>query len=160
MGQRVGREAVRVARTLKAVPGESELEARDAELQFDRRWGEGNPFHLGVQTALINRGLGIVAVPAEMFIEFQLGLSVRSPVANTLLLANSYSSGGSWAGYVPTITAAAEGGFGASRRTDVEVGAGEAMVNHGIIQLYRFLGQLDDLPRGRLVTEIPDLRSP
>jgi hypothetical protein len=78
----------------------------------------------------------------------------------TLLLGNSYSSGSSWAGYIPTITAAAEGGFGASHNTDIEVGAGEAILNQGVIELHRLLGQLDDIPRGRLVTEIPDRPSP
>jgi len=44
--------------------------------------------------------------------------------------------------------------------TEREVGAGEAMIDLGIIQLYRFLGKLDDLPRGVLVNDIPDLVSP
>jgi hypothetical protein len=50
--------------------------------------------------------------------------------------------------------------LGASYATDIEVGAGEAMVDLGVIQLYRFLGKLDDLPRGTLVYEMLDVPSP
>jgi hypothetical protein len=160
MGSRLGREAVRVARTLKPPNTESELQARDAVLSFGRRWGGSRHFQVGIQTVLLNGTLGLVAVPAHMFVDFQISLSARSPAAVALLLGNAYSSGSNWAGYIPTITAAAEGGFGASYGTEIEVGAGEALVNQGVIELNRFIGQLDDLPRGRLVVAIPDLPSP
>jgi hypothetical protein len=109
---------------------------------------------------LINRGLALLAVPAEMFLEFQLLLRAKSPVPMTLLLGSSYTSGNSWGGTIPTIVQAAEGGFGASYATDIEAGAGEAIIDQGVIQLYRILGKLDELPRGVLVYDIPDLPSP
>jgi hypothetical protein len=160
MGERLGREAVRVAHIIKPAGGETELQAQSATLTFDNRWEKAKSLQVGLQTALLNRTLGLVAVPGEMFIEFQIGLGARSPAPVTLLLGSSYSSGDSWAGYIPTITAAIEGGLGASHDTEIEPGAGEAIVNHSLVQLYRFLGQLDDLPRGRLMVEIPDLPSP
>jgi neutral ceramidase len=160
MGLRLGREVVRVARGLRPTSLENELQVHEAVRRFRNRWEGGEELEVGVSTVLINRTLALVAVPATMFVEFQLALSGKSPTPVTLLLGSSYSSGASWAGYIPTIAAAVEGGFGASYGTNIEVGAGETVVDHGVIHLYRFLGKLDDLPRGRLVAEIPDLPSP
>jgi len=160
LGQRIGREAVRVARSIKPAEADTDLQVHQASLTFDGRWDESKRLELGVKTVLLNKALALVAVPAEMFVEFQLALSAKSPAATTVLLGSAFSSGKSWAGYVPTITAAVQGGFGASYGTDIEIGAGEALVNHGVVQIYRLLGQLDDLPRGRLQVEVPDLVSP
>ena len=41
------------------------------------------------------------------------------------------------------------GGYGAATlSTQVEVGAGERMVDHALIKVYKMLGQLNDLPQG------------
>ena len=160
MGERLGREAVRVARGLEPTDSENELQVRSDLLAFRNRWDGSKQLEVGVSTVLINGALALVAVPGEMFVEFGLALSAKSPIATTLLLGSSYSGGSSWGGYFPTIAAAVEGGFAASYGTEVEAGAGEAVVDRGVIELYRFIGKLDSLPRGRLVTEIPDLASP
>jgi hypothetical protein len=160
MGQRLGREVVRVADGLRPSGGDNELQVGETLLSYGNRWEPGKRLEVGVSTVLINRGLSLLAVPAEMFLEFQLALRAKSPVRTALLLGSSYTLGGSWAGTVPTIAAAAEGGLGASYATDIEVGAGEAMVDYGVIQLYHYLGKLDDLPRGTLVYEMPDVPSP
>jgi len=50
---------------------------------------------------------------------------------------------------IPTspVDPAVEGGYGAnSLTTRVEVGAGETMLDHSIIALYRMLGKLKDTP--------------
>ena len=160
MGERLGREAVRVARGLEPTDSVNALQVRSDVLAFRNRWDGSKQIEVGVSTVLINGALALVAVPGEMFVEFGLALSAKSPIATTLLLGSSYSGGTTWGGYFPTIAAAAEGGFAASYRTDIEVGAGEAVVDRGVIELYRFIGKLESLPRGRLVTEIPDLASP
>jgi hypothetical protein len=50
-------------------------------------------------------------------------------------------------GYFPTISAAVSGGYGAnSFVTRTEIGAGERMVDRGIIHIYRILGMLKDKP--------------
>ena len=49
-------------------------------------------------------------------------------------------------GYFPTIRAAAEGGYGADEATIVEVGAGEQLVSRALIDLYRLLGDLPEVP--------------
>lgn len=49
--------------------------------------------------------------------------------------------------YLPTIRIAAEGRYGANTLTTrVEVGAGETMLDHSIIALYKMLGKLEDTP--------------
>ena len=159
MGARLGREVLRVGRNLKPGDLENQLTVSKNVLTFRNRWQSANSLQIGVTTILINKSLAFLAAPATMFLEFQLMMNARSPVP-TFLVNNAYSGGGSWAGIVPTIVQAAEGGFGASYATEIEVGAGEAMIDLGIIQLYRFLGKLDDLPRGVLVNDIPDLVSP
>ena len=49
-------------------------------------------------------------------------------------------------GYFPTIRAAAEGGYGATEATIVEVGAGERLVSRALIDLYSLLGKLPAVP--------------
>ena len=41
-----------------------------------------------------------------------------------MMFGYSYSAGGVWAGYIPTILASVEGGYGANYNTTVEVGTG------------------------------------
>ena len=45
--------------------------------------------------------------------------------------------------------AAVEGGYGASYNTTVEVGAGERLVNRGVVHLWELRGALKDLPDSR-----------
>jgi hypothetical protein len=160
MGARLGREVVRVARGLRTSGTENQLGIVETVLTFKNRWRPQEKLEVGVAVVLINNSVLLYAVPGEMFIDFQLALSAKTPSRMSLLLGNSYSGGRSWAGTIPTIAAAAEGGWGASYATEIEVGAGEAIVDHGVIQLLRFLGKLDELPRGILTHEIPDLSSP
>jgi hypothetical protein len=159
MGLRLGREAVRVARSLNPRDWEGQLRAEQQTLVFKHRWEPSRKLEVRLTTVLLNKALALVAVPGNLFLEFQLLLNVKSPVT-ALLLNGAYSGGNSWAGTIPTILQAAEGGFGASYATEIEVGSGEAIIDQAAIGLYRFLGKLDDLPRGVLVNEIPDLVSP
>jgi hypothetical protein len=159
MGQRLGREAVRVAGSLVPREWESHLRAEEQVLTCRNRWDPSQQLEVSICTILLNKGLALVGVPGDMFLEFQLLLNAKSPVT-ALLLDGAFSGGTSWGGIIPPIIQAAEGGFGASYATDIEVGSGEAIIDQAAIGLYRFLGKLDDLPRGVLVTEIPDLVSP
>ena len=84
-----------------------------------------------------------MAVPGEPFVGHQLALSARSPVAMSLLLGYAVSGGHAWPGYLPTLSAAVDGGYGADYNTYIEVGAGETMVDGAIIDLYTLLGWLD-----------------
>jgi len=98
---------------------------------------------LPVTTALINGKIAIVGMPGEPFVDFQTDLRAKCPVRDCFFLG--YANG--YYGYFPTIKAAAEGGYGAvSTTTWVEVGAGEQMENFALVQIYRMLGRLKDIP--------------
>ena len=76
--------------------------------------------------------------------EFQMNFRDRCPVHDCFFLG--YSNG--YYGYFPTIPAATEGGYGATSATTwVQTGAGEQMVDHSVIELYKMLGRLQDAPR-------------
>ena len=159
IGQRLGREVFRLVRSSSAAEVDVDLKVHQKRISFSNRNGSKG-LDLVISTVLINRSIALVAVPAELFVEFQLGLSARSPIPITLMLSNGYSSGPFCAGIIPTIAAAVEGGFGSDNDNISRIGAGEAIVDEAIIQLHRLIGRLDDIPRGRLVVEVPDLKSP
>ena len=99
--------------------------------------------HLPVTTALIDRDIAIVGMPGEPFVDFQTDFRARCPVRDCFFLG--YTNG--YYGYIPTMKAATEGGYGAASATTwVEVGAGEKMEDFGLTQIYRMLGRLQDTP--------------
>ncbi len=72
--------------------------------------------------------------------------SLPRPLSAVVSLFAGYANG--YFGYFPTIRAAVEGGYGAEglvART--EVGAGESMLDTGLIRLHTMLGQLKPLPQ-------------
>jgi neutral ceramidase len=98
---------------------------------------------LPVTTALIDKKIAILGVPGEPFVEFQLSARARCPVSSCFYLG--YTNG--YYGYFPTIKAATEGGYGAVNATTwTQVGTGERMLDHSIIELYKMLGSLQDSP--------------
>ena len=65
----------------------------------------------------------------------------------TLSCSGTHSAAkGKFAGYIPTIEAAMQGGYGANYATHVEVGAGERMVDRAVVWFYEQLGKLRDVP--------------
>jgi hypothetical protein len=99
---------------------------------------------LPVTTVLIDRKIAIMGMPGEPFVEFQTNWRARCPVHDCFFFG--YTNG--YAGYFPTIQAATEGGYGATSATTwVQTGAGEQMVDHALIEVYRMLGRLQDSPR-------------
>jgi hypothetical protein len=166
-GVQLGQEVTRVAKTIRAeVPARPSLKASLDVLRFKLRWdrdkllaglsqlvGEATakryaplmaePIEAPVMTVLINNEIALAGMPGEPFVDFQIGFRDRSPVRSNFFVG--YSNG--YIAYFPTIRAAVEGGYGANTvTTRVEVGAGETMLDHSIITLYRMLGKLKDKP--------------
>ncbi len=164
-GETLGREVVRVARgILTEVPSSPEIGFLSEEMRFKNRWDVAKvqaqlPLAFGpkvaaryrryitewietpVTTLLINRQIAIVGLPGEPFVGLQLLLKQRSPLPLTFM--TGYTNG--YFGYFPTMRDAVAGGYGADTIvTRVEVGAGERMVDRGIIQIYRLLGRLQE----------------
>jgi hypothetical protein len=95
-----------------------------------------------MSVALLDDRLAIGFFPGEFFVEHGLRFKRESRVKDTVFAG--YTNGA--LGYFPTIRAAAEGGYGATEATIVEVGAGEGLVNRALIDLYSLLGKLPAIP--------------
>src|SRR5215510_13460302 len=171
VGEQLGREAARVGGAIKteaaAVP---EIAYLSEEIPFKNRWriealkevilaaygpSHGpkvisryqrymkDPILAPVTTLVINRQIALVGLPGEPFVGLQLSLKQRSPLPATFMCG--YTNG--YIAYFPTIRDAVVGGYGADTvTTRVEIGAGERMVDRGLIQIYRILGMLKDKP--------------
>ena len=115
--------------------------------EFRNRWKADEKTAVGLTAGVIGGDVCFLALPGEPFIEHQVAFREKSECAAGLLFGYSYSAGGDWAGYLPTIRAAVEGGYGAGYNTTVEVGAGETLVDRGVVHLYRLRGLLGELPQ-------------
>ncbi|MGO8789926.1 MAG: neutral/alkaline non-lysosomal ceramidase N-terminal domain-containing protein [Terriglobia bacterium] len=114
---------------------------QEAAASFDRHRSE--PLRLPVATVLINKRIAFMTMPGEPFVDFQYDWRNRCPVPDAFFMG--YSNGDF--GYFPTVLAASRGGYGAaSTSTTIEVGAGERMVNQGLVRVYEMLGRLIDVP--------------
>ena len=167
VGATLGREVARVSRSIQTeAPAQPDLTYFSEEMQFKNRWSQesirsaifaaygpnpakryfrylNDPIAAPVTTLVINRSLALVGLPGEPFVGLQLLLKQRSPLAATFLCG--YTNG--YIGYFPTVHAAVTGGYGGNTIvTRVEVGAGERMVDRGLIHIYRALGKLKDKP--------------
>jgi neutral ceramidase len=167
VGETLGREVARVAHSIQtAAPAAPEIAFLSEELRFKNRWDLDKLRQMvvaaygpnaarryqqyvtaelvtPVTTLVINRQIALVGLPGEPFVGLQLLLKQRSPLAHTFLCG--YTNG--YFGYFPTIRDAAQGGYGADTIvTRVEVGAGERLVERGLIHIYRVLGKLTDKP--------------
>ncbi len=94
-------------------------------------------------TILINRELALVGGSGEFFCGHSLRLKERSRAVKTIFIG--YCNGHHM--YFPTIEAAAEGGYGADSAVSwVSIGAGEEMMNHALVTIYKMLGKFSNLP--------------
>ena len=103
----------------------------------------GPTINLPVTTVLINHKIAILTMPGEAFVEYQIAWHERCPVPDALFLgyANAYD------GYFPTIPSASRGGYGAANpATWVEIGAGDRMVDIGVMSIQKMLGRSPNLP--------------
>jgi len=170
-GRELGREAVRIAKAIRTQAYPGGLDFADDEIMFPLRWNpqvlhdgllrvngpqvfedhaepiDASPppskLSLRVTTLLIDKRIGIVGMPGEPFVDFQIDLRSRCPVAVCLL--SGYTNG--YFDYFPTILAASQGGYGAGdSNTYVAIGAGEHMLDHAIIRMYEMLGELRAVP--------------
>jgi hypothetical protein len=165
-GRTLGDEAVRIATKIhtRAEP-DSELQVAEDTLDVRMRWDPekwraaniavfgatgSDPFapkldeiHLPVTTVLLNKKIAFLSMPGEPFVQYQITWRQRCPVPDAFLIG--YANG--YYGYFPTVRSATLGGYGAANpATWVEVGAGDRMVDTGVMRVYQLLGRLRDLP--------------
>ncbi len=96
-----------------------------------------------ITTVVLNGELAIVGMSGEPFCQHSLRLRQRAYLPVVLLFG--YCNGHQL--YFPTIEAASEGGYGADPRVSpIALGAGEAMVDRALINIYRLLGKFPEEP--------------
>ncbi len=147
MGNALAAAALSVARKLKPAANENaRLQAAAEVRSFRDRWDAQKSVRAGLTTLLINNQIAIATMPGEAFVDLQIALRDQSEIPYTFLFGYTYSAGGEWIGYVPTIRAASEGGYGAGYNTRVEVGAGEAIIDRHLVNLFTLSGKLPTTP--------------
>ena len=164
-GKKVGDEAARIAKEIHTQDeAQSDLQIAEDSLAVRMRWDPekwreatiavfgttSSPFptkspdiHLPVTTVLINKKIAILTMPGEPFVEYQIMWRQHCPVPDAFFIG--YANG--YYGYFPTMRSATLSGYGAANpATWVEVGAGDRMVDTGVIRANQMLGRLHDLP--------------
>jgi neutral ceramidase len=84
-----------------------------------------------INTVLIGEDLALATFPGEFFVEHGLSLKERSPFKYTFFIGYCNNQ----LAYFPTIQSTIKGGYGAASATQVEIGAGEYLVNRALINL-------------------------
>ena len=147
-GNLLAKEVEEVLDEMRGKPGKSDnVSVLSEVLTFKHRWEPEKTLPLGVASVLINGEIGIVALPGEPFHIYQKYLREAADLPHVFVFGYTDSGYHGWPGYyLPDIKSAAYGGYGASDTTTPEVGAGERLLNHGLIQLYTLRGMLKDKP--------------
>lgn len=91
-----------------------------------------------LSTLIIGGQLAFGFFPGEFFVEHGLRFKNESRFPHTFFVGYTNDA----LHYFPTIRATTEGGYGAATATEVEVGAGERLVNQALINLYYQAGMI------------------
>jgi len=147
MGELLAGEVLRSAKDVKPVsPMRFPIQYTSEVLKFSDRWDKEQSLNVGITTVVINREIAIAAVPGEPMHKLQTYWKEHADVPYPLFYGYTYSAGDIWPGYIPDIRSAAYGGYGADASTRIEVGAGETIMQHHLISLYKLLGMWRDKP--------------
>ena len=147
MGSMLAKEVLRALSLIGDAPGRSEeVACLSSEDSFRHRFEAHETLTLGVSTLLINDDIGIITMPGEPFHSFQREIRRKSNVPHMYLFGYCCNGAYDWPSYLPDLTSAARGGYGASDTTKAEVGSGERLVNDGLVQLYKLQGRLKSAP--------------
>jgi len=147
MGELLAAEVLRANRAVKPIEAStSSIQSKAEVLTFADRWDKTKTIDIGITTVLINGMIAIAAVPGEAMHKLQRTWKEQADVPVPLFYGYTYSSGGTWAGYIPDLRTAAYGGYGADVTTNIEVGAGEAIMLHHLTNLYGLQGMWHGKP--------------
>ncbi len=147
MGQKLGRYVVGLLPRGRPVSGALRTASEIAEV--GSRWKPDEKIAVGWTAGAFGDSLCFLALPGEPFVDHQITFREKAECGSAMLFGYSYSAGGVWAGYLPTIRAATEGGYGAGYNTTVAVGSTERIVDRSVVRLFELRGLLKDLPDPR-----------
>ena len=142
LGHTIGKEVVRVSNRIIDFDSDSEIFVRKESIPLSKRSDinrENVAFTAEINSVLIGDNIAFATFPGEFFVEHGLSLKSRSPIENTFFVGYTNDA----LAYFPTIHATTQGGYGAAERTDVEVGAGERLVNRALINLLYMAGKIN-----------------
>jgi len=146
-GTMLGNEVIALTNSLSPrIRGEASLKAMSDSLEFTKRFDKDYIFNIHFTTVLINNDIAIASFLGEPLIWNQLYWKKNAEAAHPFFFGYTYSSGGDFPGYVPDIRSASYGGYGADDDYIIQVGAGEAIMNRHLENLYRIKGILKDEP--------------
>ena len=148
VGGLLASEAIKLTKSLSpAVRKETTIRYMNDSLKFAGRFDKDASFNVHVSTILINDDIVIATFPGEPFIQLQLDRKRKVEVAHPFLFGYTWHRG-TWPNYVPDIKSAALGGYGADQSSPkmIEVGAGEAVINRHLENMYRLTGLMREEP--------------
>jgi neutral ceramidase len=145
IGSLLGNEVIALTNSLSpSLKGEVSLKAMSDSLEFTKRFDKDHIFNVHFTTVLINNDIAIASFLGEPLIWNQFYWKENAEVAHPFIFGYTFSSGGDFPGYVPDIRSASYGGYGADDDYIIQVGAGEAIMNRHLENLYRIKGILKD----------------
>ena len=148
MGESLAAEVQRAISFIKDDPGVSKSFASSSfQTDFRNRWEPEEKLSLGVTSLLINDEIAVITLPGEPFHHFQVDFRNKANVKHCYLFGYCCNGPYDWPRYLPDLLSAARGGYGASDTTLAEVGAGERLVNQGLVQLFTLQGRLKPKPQ-------------
>lgn len=148
MGQALGKAVVSTfAKAPRSVSGPLRTASEITEVK--NRWKPTDKIPIGWTAGAFGGSLCFAAIPGEPFVEHQITFREKAECTDAMLFGYSTSVGNVWAGYIPTILASVQGGYGADYNTTVEVGTGELLVDRAVVKLFQLRGLLKDLPDPR-----------
>jgi len=144
-GISLGKGALRVAAELKGSglsPKQTDkpsIAIKESLLTIPNRNGSQTT-DVGLLTVIFNQSLALIAIPGEPFIQHQLDLTQKSPIANTFILGLAYHGRGTpFVVYIPTVQAVREGGYGATECSFLAADAGEKMVAEAVASIRQLM---------------------
>jgi len=147
MGQELGKAVMSALG--KSHPVSGPLRTATEITAVKNRWTPTDKIPIGWTAGAFGNSFCFAAIPGEPFVEHQITFREKTECTDTMLLGYSSSVGTVWAGYLPTILASVEGGYGADYNTTVEVGTGELLIDRAVVKIFQLRGLLKDLPDPR-----------
>ncbi len=153
-GELLAEEVLKTLDAMSEKKGKSSGFSIDEDtIEVEQRFDKEEKIKLSVTSILLNQEIGIVSMPGEPFHLFQWYLRSRSGLPFTFLFGYSGNGIHNWPRYMPDLESAARGGYGASDSTLAAVGAGEQIINQGLVMLYEMRGRLLDHPQRHVLND-------
>jgi len=142
-GISLGKKALLVAKTLDAQPAAQKASLKIMESALDIPYRNGKDFSKVVlTTVVINNSIAFTTVPGEPFVQHQMNLRAKSPLADTSIIALAYSGSGTpFTVYIPTVQAVKEGGYGATECSYLAANAGDLIVDEAAASIKELLAK-------------------